>query len=177
MDWLDRLSITAIAGFVLVTVGMLANQEIMEARQGNPGAVAKEEKDSYALQVEIDKKIYHEVLSYKKQGQYTEAMAKLKDIMRRYPEKSLSYIYLAQLYVKQGKLGDGIHNYRRAVEMQPDYADGKTPLFIGDKIKELITEGREKFGREKALKPKDKKVRKALEDVYYLQRRLAGGCE
>jgi len=41
----------------------------------------------------------------------------------------------------------------------------------------VVTEGREKFGREKSLKPKDKNVRKALEDVYYLQRRLAGGCE
>ena len=177
MDWLDKLSLVAIAGFALITPGMLGNQEITKRRQHNPRTEAKEEKNSYALQMEIDKKIYHEVTSFKEQGLYTEAMAKLKDIMKRYPEKSLSYIYLAQLDVKQGRLGDGIHNYRRAVEMQPDYADGKTPLFIGDKIKELVTEGREKFGREKQLKPKDKKVRKALKDVYYLQSRLAGGCE
>jgi tetratricopeptide (TPR) repeat protein len=177
MDWLDKLSIVGIVGFALITTGMLGNQEITKRRQHNPGTEAKEEKNSYALQMEIDKKIYQEVTSFEKQGLYTEAMAKLQHIMRRYPEKSLSYIYLAQLYVKQGKLGDGFHNYRRAVEMQPDYADGKTPLFIGDKIKELITEGREKFGREKRLKPKDKEVSKALEDVYYLQSRLAGGCE
>jgi tetratricopeptide (TPR) repeat protein len=177
MDWLDKLSIVAIVGFSLITTGMLGNQEITKRRQHNPGTEAKEEKNSYALQMEIDKKIYQEITSFEKQGLYTEAMAKLKNIMSRYPEKSLSYIYLAQLYVKQGKLGDGFHNYRRAVEMQPDYADDKTPLFIGDKIKELITEGREKFGREKRLKPKDKNVSKALEDVYYLQSRLAGGCE
>ena len=158
-------------------IGMLTNQEIAKRRQNNPGVVAKEEKDSYALQMEIDKKIYQEVASYEKQGLYTEAMAKLKDIMKRYPEKSLSYVCLAQLYVDQGKLGDAIHSYRRAVEMEPDYVDERTPLFIGDNIKELVTEGREKFGREKALKPKDKEVRKALKDIYYLQSRLAGGCE
>lgn len=177
MDWLDKLSITAIAGLTVITIGMLTNQEIMKRRQDNPGVVAKEEKVSYTLQMETDKRIYQEVTSCKKQGLYTEAMAKLKDVIKRYPEKSLSYVYVAELYLKQGKLGDSIHNYRRAVEMEPDYVDERTPLFIGDKIKELVTEGREKFGREKALKPKDREVRKALKDVYYLQSRLAGGCE
>ena len=127
--------------------------------------------------METDKKIYQEVASYKEQGLYTEAMAKLEDIRKKYPEKPMSYVYLAQLYLEQGRLADGIHNYRRAVEMEPDYVDERTPLFIGDKIKGLVTEGREKFGREKALKPKDKEVRKALRDIYYLQSRLAGGCE
>jgi hypothetical protein len=45
------------------------------------------------------------------------------------------------------------------------------------KIKKLVTEGRKKFGREKTLRPKDKEVRKTINDIYYLQSRLAGGCE
>jgi tetratricopeptide (TPR) repeat protein len=104
-------------------------------------------------------------------------MAGLRDVIDKYPERPRSYVYLAQLYLAQGKLGDAIHNYRQAVEMEPDYVDERTPLFIGDKIKDLVTEGREKFAREKALKPKDKGVKLALKDVYYLQSRLAGGCE
>lgn len=177
MDWLDKLSIAGIAVITLMTVGMLTDQEMTKRRHNNPGTEAKNEESSYASQMEADKKIYQEVASYKEQGLYTEAMAKLEDIMKRYPEKPLSYVYLAQLYLEQGRLADGIHYYRRAVDMEPDYVDERTPLFIGDKIKELVIEGREKFGREKALKPKDKKVRKALEDIYYLQSRVAGGCE
>jgi tetratricopeptide (TPR) repeat protein len=177
MDWLDKLSITAITGITLITIGMLANQQIVKSRHNNPGVVAKEEKSSYALQMEIDKKIYQGFFSYKKQGLHAEAMTELKNIVKKYPEKSMSYVYMAQLYLKQGKLGESIHNYRQAVEMEPDYVDQRTPLFIGDEIKELVEEGREKFGREKALKPKDKVVKKALQDVYYLQSRLAGGCE
>ena len=177
MDWLDKLSIAAITGITLITMGMLANQQIVKRRQNNPGVAAKEEKGSYAVQMEIDKKIYQEFVSYKKQGLHTEAMTKLKDIVKRYPAKSMSYVYMAQLYLKQGKMGDSIHYYRRAVEMEPDYVDERTPLFIGDEIKELVEEGRVKFGREKALKPKDNVVRKALQNVYYLQSRLAGGCE
>jgi hypothetical protein len=55
--------------------------------------------------------------------------------------------------------------------------DKKTPLFIGHEVKELVKESLPKFGREKKLKPKDKTVRNALKDLYYLQRVLAGGCE
>ena len=177
MDWLDKLSIAAITGITLITMGMLANQQIVKSRHNNPGVVAKKEKSSNVLQMEIDKKIYQEFVSYKKQGLHAEAMAKLKDIVKRYPAKSMSYVYMAQLYLKQGKLGDSIHNYRRAVEMEPDYVDPRTPLFMGDEIKKLVKEGIEKLEREKSLKPNDKQVRQALKDVYYLQRRLAGGCE
>lgn len=177
MDWLDKLSIAAILGLALATLAMLANHEIMKRRHHNPGVVPKEEKSSHILQMEIDKGIYREVISYKERGLYDQAIVKLEDIMKNYPEKSLSYVYLADIHIKQGKLGDAIHNYRRAVEMEPDYVDKRTPLFIGDKIKELVKEARQKFGREKALRPKDKEVRRILKDVYYLQSRLAGGCE
>lgn len=177
MDLLDRLSIAATVGLTVISIYMLANHEIAKRPHDNPGTDPKNEKKSYVLQMETDKRIYQEVASYKDQGLYAEAMAKLEDIMKRYPERPMSYVYLAQLYIGQGRLADGIHNYRRAVEMEPDYVDDTTPLFIGDKIKELVIEGREKFGREKALKPKDKKVREALQDIYYLQSRVAGGCE
>jgi tetratricopeptide (TPR) repeat protein len=177
MDWLDRLSIAAIVVITIMVISMLANQEIMKGRQDNPDVEGKQDKSPYALQMEVDKKLYQEVISYKEQGRYPEAMAKLKAIMKKYPERSLSYVYMAQLYLKQGNLGDSIHNYRRAVEIEPDYVDKRTPLFIGDKIKQLVTEGRKKFGREKMLRPKDKDVRKTIDDIYYLQSRLAGGCE
>jgi tetratricopeptide (TPR) repeat protein len=177
MDWLDKLSIVAIAGLSLITTGMLANQEITKRRQDNPGVGANGERGSYTLQMELDKKIYQEVVTYQKQGGHAEAIAKLKEIVKTYPEKAQSYVYLARSHVKQGNLGDSIRSYRRAVEMEPDYMDRRTSRYIGDEIKELVEEGREKFGREKALKPKDKEVGKTLEDVYYLQRRLAGGCE
>lgn len=177
MDWLDRLSMVAIGAFVLVTLGMLANQEILKRRHHNPGSEAKEAVRSYALQMEADKKIYKKVNTLKEQGLYADAIARLEDIMQSYPDKALSYVYLAQVLLKQGELGDAIRNYRRAVEMEPDYVDERTPLFIGNDLKAVVEEGREKFGREKALKPDDEDVKRALGDVYYLQRRLAGGCE
>jgi hypothetical protein len=42
---------------------------------------------------------------------------------------------------------------------------------------DIISEARSKLLREKKLKPGDKSISIALEDIYYLQRRIAGGCE
>jgi tetratricopeptide (TPR) repeat protein len=178
MDRLDKTSIAAIAVLAIATISMLSNREISKRVHGhNPGSEDEGGKNSYALQIEMDKKIYKEVASYQKQGLYAEAMAKLEDVMKKYPQRPRSHVYMAQLHLKQGELAIAIHEYRRAVEMEPDYVDERTPLFIGNEIKELVVEAREKFGREKKLRPQDKTVKIALNDVYYLQSRLAGGCE
>jgi tetratricopeptide (TPR) repeat protein len=177
MDWLNRLSIAAIAALALIATGMVVNQEIGEKRHNTSRAMANTGNDSYAQQVERDKIIYQDVTSNMKQGLYDEAMAKLKSVMEKHPEKPLSYVYLAQLNLKEGKLGESIHNYRRAVDMEPDFVDKRTAMFIGDEISERVREGMEKFNREKGLRPNDEEVRRTLKDVYYLQRRLAGGCE
>jgi tetratricopeptide (TPR) repeat protein len=177
MDRFDKFNITVIALISLITIGMLANQEIIKRRLGLDEAAAAERALYYAEQMALNAKIYQDVISLKEQELYDEAMTKLQEVMKAYPGKAQSYVYLAQLSLESGKLADSIHNYRLAVENDPDYMDKKTPMFIGHEVKELVKESLPKFGREKKLKPKDKEVRNTLEDLYYLQRVLAGGCE
>jgi len=177
MDRFDKFNITVIALISLITIGMLANQEIIKRRLGLDDAAAAERALYYAEQMALNAKIYQDVISLKEQELYDEAMTKLQEVMKAYPGKAQSYVYLAQLSLNSGKLADSIHNYRLAVENDPDYMDKKTPMFIGHEVKELVKESLPKFGREKNLKPNDKEVRNTLEDLYYLQRVLAGGCE
>ena len=177
MDRLDKFNIIIIVLISLITIGMLVNQEIIKRRQGNQEAAAAEKARYYTEQMALNAKIYQEVISLKEQGLDDEAMTKLQEVMKTYPGRSQSYVYMAQLSLESGKLGDAIHNYRLAVENDPDYLDKKTPLFIGSEIKTLVSESLEKFGREIKLKPNDQTVRNVLQDLYYLQRRLAGGCE
>ena len=177
MDRFDKFNITVIALISLITIGMLANQEIIKRRLGLNEAAAAERALYYAEQMALNAKIYQDVISLKEQELYNEAMTKLQEVMKTYPGRSQSYVYMAQLSLKSGKLADTIHNYRLAVENDPDYMDKKTPMFIGHEVKELVKESLPKFGREKKLKPNDKEVRNTLEDLYYLQRVLAGGCE
>ena len=101
MDWLDKLSIAAIVGIALATVGMLANHSITTSAANNPGEGANSEKNRQALEMELDKQIYQEVNSHMDQGLYHEAMARLQGIMKQYPEKPLSYVYLARLQLEE----------------------------------------------------------------------------
>jgi len=177
VDRLDKITIVLIAGCILAAVGMLGKEEIATRRKNNAATAAAQGTEAYAQEIALNKQIYQEVTSSMEKGLYTEAAAKLRDVMEKYPGKSLSYVYLARLSVKEGKLGDAIRNYRRAVEMDPDYIDKRTPFFAGSEIKEVVKEGLEKFSREKKLRPQDETVDEALKGVYYLQRRLLGGCE
>ena len=68
MDWLDRLSIAAIVAITIITIGMVADREIIKRQQENSGVEAEQEKSSYALQMEMDKKLYQEIIFYKEQG-------------------------------------------------------------------------------------------------------------
>jgi tetratricopeptide (TPR) repeat protein len=176
MDWTDKLSIAAIVGLALITTGMVGNHEMAKKGHEDPSMVIQDSA-AYAARIEAEEKIYEEVASFEEQGRHGEAMTVLSGIMEKYPEKSLSYVHLARLNMSLGQLADSVKNYRRAVEMEPDYVDKKAPLFIGQEIKKVVKEGVEKLKREKKLRPKDQQIKIALKDVYYLQRRLAGGCE
>ena len=116
MDRLDKFNITIIALISLITIGMLANQEIIKRRQGNHEAAAAEKARYYAEQMALNAKIYQEVISLMELEHYDEAMTKLQEVMKTYPGKAQSYVYLAQLSFNTGKLSDTIHNYRLAVE-------------------------------------------------------------
>ncbi len=83
----------------------------------------------------------------------------------------------AEIFTEKGNLVNALSMYRHAIEMEPDLVDNKTPLFIGDSVMDLITVARGKLNREKKLKPNDATLTIALDNIYYLQRRIAGGCE
>lgn len=176
MDWLDKLSIAMIAALSVITVAMVAQSEMAIRKQGdlNDGSTAEA---AFAEKKERNQRIYQEVRKELEKGDLQKVEASLQAILTKYPNNAQSYVYLAQLDLQRGTLGGAIQDYRQAVEMDPDLVDKRTPFYVGDKLEGLVKEGMEKFKREKQLKPGDQQVDKVLKDVYYLQRRLAGGCE
>lgn len=178
MGLIHKLSIAALLALTVITMGMLVQHQI-EAKhlQETIGYEVVDLKKSYEERLAKDAEIYGEIVELLEQKQFSPAMEKLQEIKTAHPENPQSFIYEAQLQYGQGQLAAAIHSYRMAVDIDPDYVDKKTPLFISPEIMTLITEARGKLSREKKLKPNDKSINLALEDLYYLQRRIAGGCE
>jgi Flp pilus assembly protein TadD len=134
-------------------------------------------KKLYEKRLAENAEIYKEVIKLQKESNYSKAMTELEEIIRANPEKTQSYVLKAQLLNNLGELAEAVAMYRKAIEMDPDFVDKKSPLFIGNSVMEFIPEARGKLNREKKLKPGDKTIKAALENIYYLQRRIAGGCE
>jgi predicted Zn-dependent protease len=178
MDLIHKLNITALLILTGITATMLIQHHIsVQHQQGTAGNPKIELKKAYEQRIASDTALYAEVVQLLAQKQFAGAGKKLEEIKTAHPGNPHSFIYQAQLQYNQGQIAAAIHSYRLAVNNEPDYVDKNTPLFIGNEIMDIITEARSKLQREKKLKPGDKNIVLALEDIYYLQRRIAGGCE
>ncbi|MCI5163935.1 MAG: hypothetical protein D3917_18350 [Candidatus Electrothrix sp. AX5] len=175
---LDSFTTVALALMIAITAVMLI-QHGTAAHQNEEAAVSGKEQaeEMYRQRLEQDKKIYQDVAKFFGQKQYAAAQDALHKVQQEHPDNPRSLIYQARLQYNTGKMVDAISSYRRAVESEPDFIDNNTPLFIGKSIMEDLTASKEKLAREKRLRPKDKEIKKALDELLYLQRRVAGGCE
>ncbi|MDH4317811.1 MAG: tetratricopeptide repeat protein [Desulfobulbaceae bacterium] len=176
MDWLDKINISVITVLSLVTIGMLTAHELEIAKNG-PTVTAVVTAPVAAAAGNIDESIFKDVEALQAKGLYSEALASLEAIIEKHPNISLSKVYLARLYIKLGQMEKAIAEYRKAVEMDPDYVDKKAARFIGPEIKKFVTQSKLVIEKQLADNPDDKPSKKAIKDIYYLQRRLAGGCE
>lgn len=178
MDLINKLTITALLALTVVTASMLVQNHLtVTSMQGTVADTKIDLQKFYAEKIAADTVLYATVIQLLEEKRYVQVEEQLLEIEKSHPDNSKSMIYRAKLQYEQGEVAKAIHNYRLAVKKTPDYVDKKTPLFIGNKIMAVISEARGKLLREKKLKPGDMSIRVALEDIYYLQRRIAGGCE
>ncbi len=178
MDLIHKLTITTLLALTVVTAGMLIQNHLTVTRLKVVSVSPQVNlKQAYAQQIAKDAVLYAPVMQLLEEKKFSQAEEQLLEIQISHPDNSQSLIYGAKLQYAQGQSAATIHSYRLAVDKTPDYIDKNTPLFMGDMIMDIISETRSKLLREKKLKPGDKSINVALEDIYYLQRRIAGGCE
>jgi tetratricopeptide (TPR) repeat protein len=84
--------------------------------------------------------------------------------LARLPDNSQLRLNLAAGYRARGEVAAALREYRRAVELVRDYADRRSPHFIGGEIAPWLRRVRPQLSGA------------ALADLYYLERALAGGC-
>ena len=178
MDWLDKINISVITVLSLVTIGMLTAHELDTAKNttGDDTTVSTHVAPVNTVSA-TDDTIFIDVETLQAKGLYSEALVTLEEIMKEHPRMSMSSVHLARINVKMGHVAKAIAEYRKAVEMDPDYVDKKASRFIGPEIKKFTTQSKLVIEKQLAENPDNKETKRALKNIYYLQRRLAGGCE
>ena len=109
-------------------------------------------------------------------GNYTEAMLTLQGLEKTYPGEAHTAIMRGSILVKQGVLGEGLLQYTAAVKTNGDYVDAKSSLNRRDELTRLVDSALPRI-RQSIKQASTPSLERSLKDVYYLQSRLAGGCE
>ncbi len=109
-------------------------------------------------------------------GRRTEALLRLQEFEKEFPGEPHTMILRGGILVAQGGLGEGIAQYAAAVRLNGDYVDARSRLNRRAEIAGLVETAIPKIRR--ALASGDNpSLERSLRGLYYLQSRLAGGCE
>ena len=119
---------------------------------------------------------YSPVESLVAAGRYTEALLKLQELGKAYPGEAHTSIMRGAILISQGVLGEGLSRYATAVQANGDYVDAKSSLNRRQEITELVESALPKL-KTSLQQVTTPSLERSLKDAYYLQSRLAGGCE
>lgn len=175
----DRFDILIYAG-LLVCVVALGLLLIPGQKQDSSAALidkALEQQIAYRARVDFLHKLYQPVEDLRVQGQASVALLKLDELARQYPQEAHGEILHAEILIERGAVSEAIDHYVRAVRLNGDYVDKVSTLTRRHDIKQLVETQLPAFVSRARKKPQNISLQNSVTGLYYLQSRLAGGCE
>ncbi len=110
-------------------------------------------------------------------GRVREAAQTLKDVCRKDPFDASAHALLGQACSRLQDYPSAVKEYRMCLALDADYVDKKSAKFIGKRINCTLGDCKPQLESELSKNPGDKQASGAMQDVNYLERMLAGGCE
>ena len=176
-SWLDKISWLILFGISGVMIHMLSTHAI-------------ETKDQYvtqAHQARMEMKYIHKrspeletaikrCSELYKEKKADELIALGKKIIATNKKESFGYMYLGRAYRLKKDYHNALVNFRRAIELNPEFVDKNSPDKIGKTDLIPLVNKMIIMSRTPAFK-KIENYKTTMKNLYYLQRRLAGGCE
>ncbi len=176
-DLFDRIHLLAVV-LVLVVIALLLGgfidrgDEPLRSKRDPSVERAMQERARAAFLLET----YQPVDQMIADKRYAEALLKLQSFEKSYPGEAHSMILRGSILIAQGVVGEGIAQYAAAVKVNGDYVDEKSSLNRRNEITLLVENSLPKI-KESLRSVVTPSTEKSLKNLYYLQSRLAGGCE
>ncbi|WP_020676112.1 hypothetical protein [Geopsychrobacter electrodiphilus] len=175
-DRFDILTSSCLLICVLALGFLLANGQ----RQNSSAAAldkALSRQVAYQARVDFLRKLYQPVEDLRAAGQVSSALLKLDELARAYPQEAHGEILYAEILLERGATKEAIDHYVRAVRLNGDYVDKGSPLNRRQAIQRLVDAQLPVFTEKARQNPQGLGLQHTLTGLYYLQSRLAGGCE
>ncbi|OGW37069.1 MAG: hypothetical protein A2Y97_01655 [Nitrospirae bacterium RBG_13_39_12] len=174
MDRLDRFSIWAIV-ILIIGSSALISHHVGETKPGqniqqkmttsvNTAAISDIESNSNDIKRLIEG------------NNLSRAEILVKELVQKYPFEGEPRMLMGDIFMRRQDPVNAILEYKEAVDLNPDYLDKKTSLFQGKKLNIAVKEAIIEIEKRIKADPDDKLMKKYRKDIYYLQRKIAGGC-
>jgi lipopolysaccharide biosynthesis regulator YciM len=173
MDKLDRFSIFAIIVLLLSSLALMTNH-MGEARSDRD-----DKKRGASDTTDVLSEIEDEVKAIKdliEGGNLSKAEMLTKELIQEHPYEGEPRIMMGDIFMRKQEPIMAVLEYKEAIDINPDYLDRQTPRFQGKKMEVAVKEALLLIERNIEKNPEDALMKKHRKNVYYLQRRLAGGC-
>lgn len=170
--WLALILLIA-ALVVLVVKG--DGSEDREGAQSFDKALAR--SMAYQSRVALIRELYGPVENLLVAGQDQGALLKLTEIEKSYPGEAHGQILKGSIQARLGAVDEAATSYAAAVRLRGDYVDKENPLSRRSEIARFVDSSLKSVGARLALNPESQSAKGTLKQLYYLQSRLAGGCE
>jgi predicted Zn-dependent protease len=173
MDWFDRISIGAIA---VLSVGTLV------LVQGHRGEVKPDQKLQHRAPV-VDAAANGDLANNVRliknlieAGSLSQAESMIRGLKLKFQDQGELSMLMGDVLTRKQLPVMAMHEYKEAIDLNPDYLDKKTPLFQGKKMKVAVGEALAEIENRISQNPDDASLKQEKKVIYYLYRRIAGSC-
>lgn len=174
MDRLDKLAVFAVAVMVIVASIIIVSSA---GRDNHPAGISGVSRQAVIIiSPEFDNKLKI-AKTLLNSGNLSKARELIDSLIKDYPYDGRPYMLLGDLYVHEQQPILAMLEYRKGVDLNPDFLDKKAKkLFRGKQIKNILAEARQMITAGLAESPGDPQLKQQLEILYYMLRRVAGSC-
>jgi tetratricopeptide (TPR) repeat protein len=160
--WLDRIAAAALV--VVSLAAVIAAVRLGRAAGTGADDLLAELRSRTERRVTAEREQIRPALEAASRSERDAARREAEAALGGHEGNSQLHLLLAGVYRDDGAAAPALREYRRAVELLRDYADRRSPQFIGATLTPWLREVRPVVSGT------------ALGDLRYLERALAGGC-
>jgi len=178
LDRVDKLHILALGAALAVGVLLLITPgPADQGRDGEKLTRALQRRMAAEAQQVFLRQSYAPVIELQQAGELPQALLKLKELERDLPGEPHGEVLRGEIQFQSGALGEAITSLVRGVKGRGDYVDERSPLSRRRLISALVDKGMADLLPKARSHADNISLQQQVRGLYYLQSRLAGGCE
>ena len=174
MDALDKTSVVAIIVLCVSSIVLISGHK-GEARLDRNTIQRGSETVFTANNEELKAKV-KQATNLQDSDNPAKAEGLLQELILSYPYEGEPHMMMGNILMRKQEPIKAMREYKEAIDLNPDYLDKKTPLFQGKKLKIAAGEALAEIEKRIKADPKDEAAKNEKKTIYYLYRKIAGGC-